>query len=243
MSVSTIQAATHSESLRAKIDLVYDELSATGAQVVGHPDARNMYPRFLIALFSLTRASVPLMEWALAECEKRAPQDDNAAKLRDYFRDHIPEEVGHDIWILEDLESMGIPRAEVLAQQPSATAAQLIGAQYYWTKFCHPVALLGYMELAEGYPPTTAMVADLKARTGYSDECLRALRRHATIDIEHREDLHRVMDSLVLTEEQKQLVALSALTSVDLIVQLFDEVLADASCGPLSHRSPLSLIT
>lgn len=243
MSFSGIQAGTHSESLRAKIDFVYDELSGTGAQVVRHRDARNVYPQFLIALHSLTRASVPLMEWALAECERRAVGDANATMLSDYFRAHIPEEVGHDIWILEDLESLGVPREQVLARTPSAAAAQLIGAQYYWTRFCHPVALLGYMELAEGYPPTLATVEELKMRTGYGDDCFRALRRHATIDLEHRDDLHRVMDSLELTQEQVQLISISALTSVDLTVQLFDEVLADASHSSVHHDSSLSLVT
>ncbi len=242
MSISQMRAASHSESLRAKIDLVYDELSATGAQVVGHPAARTVYPQFLIALHSLTRASVPLMHWALAQCEELSGFDENARKLRDYFRYHIPEEVGHDIWILEDLESMGFPRDEVLSRTPSATAAQLIGAQYYWIRFCHPVALLGYMELAEGYPPTLETVDELKARTGYGDDCFRALRRHATIDIEHRADLHRVTDSLELSQEQVQLVSMSALMSVDLIVQLFDEVLASAPQGSKRAGSPLSLI-
>lgn len=235
MDISTIDGARNSDALRTKIELVYGDLSATGAQVVNHPDARKVYPHFLVALYSLTRASVPLMEWALAESRLRAPGDESATLLAEYFRSHIPEEVGHDIWILEDLEAMGFNREKVRLLTPSPTAARLIGAQYYWAKFCHPVALLGYMEIAEAYPPTLSTVAELKKGTGFGDDCFRALRRHASIDLEHREDLHRLLDSLVLTREQEQLVSLSALTSIDLLIQLFNEVLSNQDEKPPLH--------
>ena len=39
-----------------------------------------------------------------------------------------------------------------------ATAAALVGAQYYWIRHVHPVALLGYVMLLEGYPPSAGTV-------------------------------------------------------------------------------------
>ena len=42
----------------------------------------------------------------------------------------------------------------------------VVGAQYYWILHYHPVALLGWIGLLEGYPPAPEMLDELMARTG-----------------------------------------------------------------------------
>ena len=49
---------------------------------------------------------------------------------------------------------------------PSPTVAALVGAQYYWIEHVHPVGLLGYVLLLEGWPPTPETVEELRRRTG-----------------------------------------------------------------------------
>src|SRR5207237_421598 len=75
--------------------------------------------------------------------------------LAAYLREHVDEELGHDETLLGDLEAIGVPRLDVLAQVPSPSVAALVGGQYYWIHHHHPVSFLGYVAPMEGYtaPP------------------------------------------------------------------------------------------
>jgi hypothetical protein len=217
-------AATESRLLREKIELVLPALLATGRQLIGHPGLRGIYPEFLVMTHGMVRASVPLMETALAAA-RTLPDDPVAVLLTDYFEHHIPEERDHDEWLLEDLESLGVPRDGALHRIPSATIAALVGAQYYWVQHVHPVGLLGYMALLEGYPPLRQDIDQMQANTGYGPEAFRTLLEHTDLDEHHGDDLDDLLDSLPLTEQQRTLIGVSALTSVQLLAQAQQELL------------------
>jgi hypothetical protein len=147
-----------------------------------------------------------------------------AAALAPYLTKHIPEE-RHAHWVLEDLEVLGFERSSILQRQPPATVAAMVGAQYYWIFHFHPVALLGYMEIMEGYPPTAERVGALVAATGHPRAAFRTLERHVRLDIPHREELHAVIDELPLTPQQAGLIGVSALQSLHLGSQAIMETI------------------
>jgi hypothetical protein len=100
-----------------------------------------------------------------------------------------------------------------------------VGSQYYWIEHVHPVGLLGYIALLEGYPPSPRDVAHLQAVTGYGAEAFRTLRLHADLDPHHGQDLDDVLDRLPLTHQQRTLIGVSALTSVEAFAQAQEELL------------------
>jgi hypothetical protein len=214
---------THSRTLRTKMELLLPSLAGQLSRLFAHPKIADLYPEYLFTLHCATRASVPLMEAALHRSEYLADSDPVAAALVVYLTRHIPEEM-HSHWLLEDLEVLGICRSSVHSRIPSPTLASFVGAQYYWIHHFHPVSLLGYMELAEGYPPTLEQLDDLQKSTGYPSEAFRSLRRHSHLDLEHRDDLHRVLDGLPLTPTQQELIGLSALHSIDLAASLIHDI-------------------
>ncbi len=110
-------ATPESQLLRTKIGFWLPELSEAGRRFVDHPGVRELYPEYLERMHWIVRASVPLMETARA----RALEIDDpvAAMVATYFEKHIDEEVGHDEWLLEDLEALGRDRAAVLVRPPS----------------------------------------------------------------------------------------------------------------------------
>ena len=130
----------------------------------------------------------------------------------------------HDEWLLQDLESIGGDRGVVLSRPPSPTIASAVGAQYYWILHVHPVALLGWIALLEGYPPETATIDRMAARTGYPPSAFRTLREHAELDIAHGDELFAVIDRLPLTEDQATIIGLNAMSSVQLLARALDEV-------------------
>jgi hypothetical protein len=100
-----------------------------------------------------------------------------------------------------------------------------VGAQYYWIFHYHPVALLGYIGLLEGYPPTIDTIDELMMSTGYSAKAFRTLRKHAELDPGHGEELDAVLDTLPLTKEHMVVMGLSAMYSVDMLRCAYDEIL------------------
>jgi hypothetical protein len=215
-----------SEHLRGKIELLLPAVVDATDRFVSHPSARDLYPEYLFTSHCIIRASVPLMEEGRGQAQAAAAADPVSAALAPYLEEHIPEELHHDEWLLDDLEVLGKERSDILARPPTPTIAALVGAQYYWIRHYHPVALLGYIAVLEGYPPTTALIDTLVAKTGYSREAFRTLIAHAELDPGHRDELDELLDTLSLTREQSEVLGLSAMFTVHMLTRALDEVIS-----------------
>lgn len=214
----------NAEALRRKTGLLLPELLGAGRRLLDHPSVRDLYPEYLFATHCIIRASVPLMETALERARSIAVKDAVAAGVADYLVEHIPEEEDHDEWLLDDLEVLGIARSTVLERPPSATVAALVGAQYYWILHHHPVALLGYVALLEGNPPTPGLIEELVQRTGYDRRAFRTLIAHGELDPHHRDELDEMLEGLPLTEDQSTVLGLSGMFSTHMLARVIDEV-------------------
>jgi hypothetical protein len=219
-----VTATAASERIRARIELLIPALVRAGDRLIEHPRVRELYPEYLFMSHSVIRASVPLMEAALAKARTTAADDPVSAALAPYLEEHIDEERDHDEWLLGDLEVLGRDRREILARPPSPTVAALVGAQYYWIFHYHPVTLLGYVSLLEGYPPSTELIQRLIDATGYPGEAFRTMIAHAELDPGHRDELNELLDSLPLTPEQSVALGVSAIQTVDLFTRAIDEL-------------------
>src|SRR5688500_3020669 len=201
----SIAIVGESRLLRGKLELALPMLLAAGRRLVRHPRVRELYPEYLFMSHCVIRASVPLMQRARARA--RALQGDAvAAILAEYFATHIDEERAHDEWLLEDLASLGGARDSTLSRPPPAPVAEFVGPQYSWREHFHPVGLLGYVALLEGYPPVAEEAENLRQRTGYAPHAFRTLSLHAELDPHHGEELDAVLDSLPLTDQQRSVL-------------------------------------
>ncbi|MFD4032167.1 iron-containing redox enzyme family protein [Streptomyces sp. NPDC058637] len=187
--------------------------------------AEDLLPRYrtyLCTMHAVVRASVPLM----LRARERARLLDTCgdplgAPLAAYLAEHVQEEEGHDTWLLEDLRSAGRTPAEALGPMPSPVVAGLVGAQYYWIEHHHPVTLLGYIAVLEGYAPSPGLTPRIARLTGLPDAALRTVREHAVLDTGHLGELYALLDRLPLTRDQEAAVTVSALHSLDALTQLF----------------------
>ncbi len=217
--------AHHSEQLRDKLQLAIGPAVGTSRRFWAHPRFADLYPEFLVRTHCIIRASVPLMEAARARAGAMPASDGVARELAEYFAQHIPEELSHDEWLLDDLQVLGMPREQVLARIPPPTVATLVGVQYYWILHYHPVALLGYVAVLEGYPPSPEHLEAVLARTGLPRAAFRTLLKHARLDREHRDDLDRTLDRLPLSREHSALIGMSAFHTIELLRRNIEEVL------------------
>lgn len=214
----------NSERVRSKIALVLPAFAQAGRRLWLHPDVREIYPEYVFAVHGMIRASVPLMEAARTRALE-LPDDPVAAGLAAYLGQHTREEAHHDDWLLDDIERLGFDREDVLSRPPTTTIAAMVGAQYYWIHHYHPVALLGYIAVLEGYPPTVEMVDELVARTGYAAEAFHTLRKHAHLDPYHRDGLNDALDGLPLEPRHEAAIGTSALFTVNSFLSVIDDLL------------------
>jgi Iron-containing redox enzyme len=220
-----VATLSHSRRLREKIRLVRAPLDAVAEQLWSHPRLREIYPEFLFQNHSVIRCSVPLMKTAAERCEKMLAEEPVAEGMLAYLRKHIPEETGHDEWVLDDLETLGYKREDILKRIPSPSAAALAGAQYYWIRHVHPVALLGFIAVLEGTPPDVEFFEQTADRIGVPRRAFSNLLLHGKLDPQHRDDLDRTLDVLPLTEQHHTLMGISAFQTVALLTRVGGEAL------------------
>jgi len=216
---------SHSEQIRQRIRLAKPRLDAAARAFWTHPRLAKMFPEFLLALHSAMLAGVSLME-AAAECaSKRGPTDLAAAGILDYLLTHVREERDHHEWLLEDMVAIGMDRRQILRRAPSPAVAALVGSQYYWVFHAHPVAVLGYLCVLEGKPTSARQLNEIRARIGLPREGFRTLLIHAHDDLQHSDDLNRVINQLPLEDTHVTLITLSAFQTIDKVSCLFEEIL------------------
>ncbi|WNF31212.1 iron-containing redox enzyme family protein [Streptomyces sp. C11-1] len=208
--------------------------------------AEGLLPRYrtyLCTMHAVIRASVPLMELALERVRRRVSSGDpSAAPLAAYLEEHIREEEGHDAWLLEDLRAAGGTPDEALAPMPSPLVAALVGAQHYWIEHHHPVALLGYIAVLEGYAPAPGLTDRIARRTGLPTAALRTVREHSVLDTGHLDELYALLDRLPLTRELEATVAVSALHSLDALTRLFVRLGRSVAAPSPRGAGPVSLM-
>ncbi|MEU1127855.1 iron-containing redox enzyme family protein [Streptomyces sp. NPDC005899] len=208
-------------------------------------DLLPRYLSYLGAMHAVVRASVPLMLRARDRARLLETRGDpSAGPLASYLTEHIREEEGHDAWLLEDLRAAGAPPGEALRPMPAPVVADLAGAQYYWIEHHHPVTLLGYIAVLEGYAPAASLTSRIARTTGLPDSALRTVREHAALDTGHLEDLRALLDGLPLTRDQEAGVTVSAMHSLDALTRLFVRLGRVRAVPPprgAGHPSPMGV--
>ena len=221
----TTPAGSASVRFRRKLELVIGPFSDACTRLVLHPRIAELWPEYLVVQHQIIRATVPLTRAALEQARALTDDDPVAAPLARYLELHVDEELGHDETLLDDLELLGMQREAVLEPMPSPAVASLVGAQYYWVFHHHPVAVLGYIGVMEGYPPTDELVETLIERTGFPRAAFRTFSEHSELDPGHRDHLDRTLDALPLTERHEQVIGVAAIATVAHATRVLEELL------------------
>ncbi|MFI2782974.1 iron-containing redox enzyme family protein [Streptomyces sp. ALB3] len=230
-----------SARLRVTLRLLDGELLHAMEHMWRADDLLPRYRRYLCTMHAVVRASVPLMWRALERAGQLESRGDPlAGPLAAYLREHIQEEEGHDLWLLEDIRAAGGLPEDALGPLPAPVVASLAGSQYYWIEHHHPVALLGYIAVLEGYAPAPGLTSRIARRTGLPDTALRTVREHAALDTGHLDELYTLLDGLPLTRGQASDVTVSALHSLDALTRLFVRLGRSVAAPSPRGAGPLS---
>lgn len=225
---------TSSDILWAKIRLAEARMFAATHMFWNHPELPRLFPAFLMQIFCVMRGGLGLMSAALDRA-RVLPEDPVASRLASYLQVHIEEEKDHDLWLLEDICSLGYRKCEVLEAPPCTATINLIGSQHFWMNHVHPVAVMGYLILMEGYAPLPAQLQEIQARSGAPATAFRCLLRHAEDDPGHLADLNQTLDAMQLTGEQAHAVAMCSFAAIENTAAMLEE-LVEANTGPAAAR-------
>ena len=218
---ASCRAGLAGDLLKRKVDLASGELFAALDRFWSQDDIAERYPELLFHIHCVVRATVPAMEAARRVAEARSGSDPVAAGMARYLGRHIPEELHHDDWLLDDIEALGVPRETVLRRVPPPAAAALIGSVYYWVLHAHPVAWMGYAAVTEGHPPSAEYLRAVMDRTGLPRDGFRTYLKHAQLDPHHSREMYAALDDMPLTAEHMSLLGVVAFQTIHLVAALF----------------------
>lgn len=225
---SSIDSATNYERLSKKLRFMSARAFHANAVLTKHPKFATLYPEQVYLNYCISRGSVMLMGEAVRFAQAKI-DDPVCAPLIGYLKKHIAEETGHDEWCADDLEVLGVDRAELSVRLPSPNVAALLGSQFYWMSQHHPVAFMGYLACIETNHPTVEYVQQLIDSSGLPAKAFDTLLHHARLDVNHSQEIIDLINQLPLNERHHEIIYQSAFQTFRYLALLTEEVCAMAT--------------
>jgi len=125
--------------------------------------------------------------------------DDRLQPIRHFLYEHMQEEKGHEEWVLNDLEAIGVMRGDSRAHTPSVHTLALNGYNYWAADRRHPCSSLGMLYALEviasvyGGPFASAIRESLLLD---GDRGVSFIDSHATMDAKHMAELRQILNQL-----------------------------------------------
>ena len=164
--------------------------------------SRADYIAFLGQAYHHVRHTSPL----LMACGSRLPS--RLEWLRAEMVHYIEEEVGHQEWILDDLEALGESRQQHVTSQPWHETELMVAYAYDTIARGNPLGFFGMVLVLEGSSAALASHAAeaIEKRLGLPRNAFSYLRSHGELDLEHTQFFARLMDRLIDPEDQKAVI-------------------------------------
>jgi pyrroloquinoline quinone (PQQ) biosynthesis protein C len=119
--------------------------------------------------------------------------------IRHFLYEHMHEETGHEAWVLNDLDAIGVPLQAARAHTPSVHTLALSGYNYWSADRRHPCSVLGMLYTLEviasvyGGPFASAIKESLLLE---GDRGVSFIDSHATMDAQHMAELRQVINQI-----------------------------------------------
>ena len=159
-----------------------------------------------------------------AAAASRVP--DTHKQIRYHLYDHMQEESGHEQWVVDDLQAVGMSADDATGHQPSLATLALLGYNYWAADRRHPCSVLGMMYALEviasvyGGPFSSAMKESLLLE---GERGVSFISSHATLDTEHMAELRKVLNTLT-DDGAREAVVESATVNFRHLTQMFEAV-------------------
>ena len=175
------------------------------------------YRKLLLELYHVVWHFNPVC----AAAASRVP--DSHRQVRYFLYEHMQEESGHEAWVMNDLEAVGVAHAATTAHTAGVHTLALNGYNYWSADRRHPCSVLGMMYALEviasvyGGPFSSAIRESLLLE---GERGVSFISSHATMDMEHMANLRQILNT-VTDDEARGAIVESALVNFHHITRVF----------------------
>jgi pyrroloquinoline quinone (PQQ) biosynthesis protein C len=157
------------------------------------------YRAFLTQAYHHVRHTTPL----LMALGGRLPE--RLGWLRKAVAEYIEEEIGHEEWILNDIDAAGGDAEKVRASTPALPAELMVAYAYHVIDRGNPAGFFGMVYVLEGTSAALALMAAdrLQQGLGLPDSAFSYLRSHGTLDQQHTQHLAKLLGQMTEADQQE----------------------------------------
>jgi pyrroloquinoline quinone (PQQ) biosynthesis protein C len=161
------------------------------------------YRALLLELYSVVWHFNPLCAAAASRVSDKHQQ------VRYHLYEHMHEEMGHEQWVMNDLDAVGVAADTVRAHLPLPYTQALVGYNYWSADRRHPCSVLGMMYVLEviasvyGGSFSDAVRESLLLE---GDRGVSFISSHATMDAEHMAELRTILNTITDDEARDAIV-------------------------------------
>ena len=178
------------------------------------------YRKLLLELYHVVWHFNPVC----ASAASRVP--DAQRQVRYFLYEHMHEESGHEEWVMNDLEAVGVQPADTRGYQPSVHVLGLTGYNYWSADRRHPCSVLGMMyalEVIASVYGGTFSSAIRESLLLQDDRGVSFISSHATMDTEHMATLRQLLNTVDDAAAREAIVE-STLVNFHHITRLFETI-------------------
>ena len=147
---------------------------------------------YVQAYLTTSRSAYTLLKFAAEQAALL--NDETFLPFIDWAQTHAEEEKDHHNWYLDDLLAMGYSSSLVENQIGNDILLEQLGVQFSLIATAHPISILGYVFVLEGYQPEAKTIYELAERFSLPREGFRTILYHLDIDKEHRKPIVELID-------------------------------------------------
>lgn len=164
--------------------------------------ALNRYVAFLTQAYHHVRHTVPL----LMACGARLPASHEW--VREALVEYIEEEVGHQEWILNDINACGADAEAVRHGRPGADIELMMAFLYHQIDRGNPMALFGMVQVLEGTSVAIALTVAEQLQRGLHlpKQAMSYLSSHGALDQEHLRFFESLMNKVGEPADQAAII-------------------------------------
>jgi len=172
-------------------------------EAVAHGMSVERYRRLLIELYHVVWHFNPIC----AAAASRVSDEERA--IRYFLYEHMHEESGHEEWVLNDLEAVGVDRKAAQSAVPSMFISTVCGYNYWCADRREACSVLGMMYCLEviasvyGGPFASAIRESLLLQDGRG---ISFISSHAEMDTQHMVELRHALNTVKRKSVQSSII-------------------------------------
>ncbi|MGD8568324.1 MAG: iron-containing redox enzyme family protein [Gammaproteobacteria bacterium] len=164
--------------------------------------SRDEYIAFLTQAYYHVKHTIPL----LMACGARLSESQQW--LQPAIGEYIEEEMGHEKWILNDIERCGGNPDRVRDGQPAQATELMVAYAYDMIQRINPVGFFGMVYVLEGTSVALATrAADaIQQKLNLPQQAFSYLTSHGALDVSHVHFFEQLMDRVEDSDDQAQII-------------------------------------